>query len=368
MLKRLFEQSLIYPLALTLLLLALPQVAPAAESYVLGYYPAGRRDLLPAEKIDFDVLTHICHAFIRPNKDATLDYGKNFLYPEMIRAAHAKGRKVLVSLGGGGGGKAVEGFPVVAADPALRTKFIANLIDFCQKHGYDGIDFDWEYPKNRTERDNHALLVSELREAVDKLDPPLLITMAIGARLGSDDTFDHAILKEKLDWFNVMTYDFHGLWSNCAGHNSPIYDVSPRANNETPQGCFSAVCYMKNDMGIAGEKLLLGLPFYGFVLYSSHIRGPNNGGHYIDYREVMLHWASGGWFHHWDEVSMVPWLSAAEGDSLITYDDPRSIALKCDFARVNGLRGVMIWALSQDMLEGSQWLLETVGRKKWDFK
>jgi chitinase len=368
MLKTRLDTALVLCLLAAAVFIALDsRPAEAAESYVLGYYPGGRRNTLPADKIDFKTLTHICHAFIRPNNDGTLDYRKNFLYPELVQAAHAHGRKVLVSVGGGGGGKAVEGFPIVSADPVLRAGFIANLIEFCRENGYDGIDFDWEYPRNTTQRDNHALLVSELRAEVDKLDPPLLITMAIGARLGSDKTFDHAILKEKLDWFNVMTYDFHGLWSDRAGHNSPIYSVAPRGNT-VPQGCYSAVSFLRDDMGIPPEKLLLGLPFYGFLLEASHIRGPNDGGRYIGYSEIIVKWAAGGWTYHWDEVSMVPWMTNDAGDRLITFDNPRSIGLKCDFARVNKLRGVMIWALGHDVLEGGQPLLDTAGRKKWEYE
>lgn len=365
MLKLQFIPQLFLTVAL-LALAALFAPARAAESYVLGYYPAGMRSILPADQVDFKVLTHLCHAFIVPNSDGTLQVGENFLYPELIAAAHRAGRKVLVSLGGGGGGRAVEGFPPVSASPELRKKFIANLIGFCRTNGYDGIDFDWEYPRNTTERDNHALLVSELREAVDRLDPPLLITMAIGARLGEQQTFVHAVLREKLDWFNVMTYDFHGLWGNRAGHNSPLYSVAPRGTG-VPQSCHTAISFLRDDMGIPPEKLLLGLPFYGFELKASDLRGPSDGGRYIDYNEIMLGYAAGGWEYHWDEVSLVPWLSADSRQRMITFDNPRSTALKCDFARVNGLRGVMIWALGQDVMEGRQLLLETVGKKKWEF-
>lgn len=343
---------------------ALP--AEGLESYVLGYYGSRRKETLPAEKIDFKTITHICHAFVVPNKDGSLDYRNDFLYPELIETAHKAGRKVLVSLGGGGGGRAVEAFPPVAANPPLRRKFISNLIDFCLTHGYDGIDFDWEYPKNLEERDNHALLVSELREAVDKLDTPLLITMAIGARIGSEKTFDHVILKEKLDWFNVMTYDFHGPWMNRAGHNSPIYGVSLRPSGAA-EGCYTAISFLRDSMGIPAEKLLLGLPFYGFVLEASHIRGPSDGGRYINYNEVILKWAEGDWTYKWDEVSMVPWMIHDSHDQIITFDNPRSISLKCNFARVNGLRGVMIWALGQDVMNDRSLLLEVVGREKWEF-
>ena len=366
--QRINAKGITFLLLSIMLLCALyPHRAGAAESYVLGYYPAGMRNRLPAGDLDFETLTHLCHAFIRPNTDGTLDYSSSFLYPDLIKDAHKAGRKVLVSVGGGGGGKAVEGFPPVSSSPKLRKIFIANLISFCLENGYDGIDFDWEYPKNTTERDNHALLVSELRDEVDKLDPPLLITMAIGARIGSERTFDHQILKEKLDWFNVMTYDFHGLWSNRAGHNSPIHSVAPRGTG-IPQGCHSAIAFLRNDMGIPAEKLLLGLPFYGFVLEASDIRGPNDGGRYINYSQIMLDYASGGWTYHWDEVSLVPWMSNDTRDRVITFDNPRSITLKCNFARVNNLRGVMIWALGQDVLEGKQRLLTTVQKHKWDWE
>ncbi len=76
-----------------LLFMFLSPVGKAAESFVLGYYPAGMRDRLPAEQVDFKTLTHLCHAFIRPKTDGTLDYSDRFLYPELVQAAHAAGRE-----------------------------------------------------------------------------------------------------------------------------------------------------------------------------------------------------------------------------------------------------------------------------------
>ena len=339
----------------------------AAESYVLGYYPAGMRDRLPAEQVDFKTLTHLCHAFIRPNRDGTLDFSDRFLYPELVRAAHAADRKILVSVGGGGGGKAVDGFAPVAADPELRGKFIANLIRFCDENGYDGIDFDWEYPRGPVERANHAILVTELRAEITRQNKPLLITMAASGRLRSDETFDHSILKEQLDWFNIMTYDFHGLWSRVAGFNSPVYSVIPGSKG-VPEGAATAVDFMVRQMGIPPQKLLLGLPFYGFVLEAERILGPSTGGHYINYSEIVMNWAAGGWRYHWNDLAMVPYLTREQPGQVITFDTPESTGIKCDFARVSGLRGVMIWALGQDVLEGRQLLLETVSEKKWDYR
>ena len=339
----------------------------AEESFVLGYYPAGMRNQLSADKVDFKTLTHLCHAFITPNPDGTLFHRDNFLYPKLIAAAHEAGRKILVSVGGGGGGRAVEGFPPVAASAELRRKFIGNLIDFCARNGYDGIDFDWEYPRDATQRNNHALLVSELRREIDRRRAGLLITMANSGRIGSDATFDHAVLARQLDWFNVMTYDFHGMWSDRAGHNAPMYSVTPHGTG-APESDYTAIAYLTRELKIPPEKLLLGLPFYGFLLNATHINGPSDGGRYIDYSEVITQWAAGGWDYNWDEQALVPYLTDTARERLITFDNPRSLELKCDLARVSGLRGVMIWALGQDVLEGAQPLLDLVGRKKWDFR
>ena len=340
--------------------------ARAEESFVLGYYPAGMRRELPADKVDLKILTHLCHAFIMPNPDGTIYYRDNFLYPELIEAGHKAGRKILVSIGGGGGGKAVESFPTVAADPKLRAKFIKSLLDFCAAQGYDGIDFDWEYPRDSTQRANHALLVTELRRAANKLGKPFLITMANSGRINSENAFDHRKLMEQLDWFNVMGYDFHGHWSSTAGHNAPLYSVTPGSSG-LPEGDHSAIDFLTRQLGIPPEKLLLGVPFYGFQLEATDINAPNNGGKYIDYSEIIMQWAEGGWDYHWDETALAPYLTSTDRTKVITFDNPRSLALKCDYARVNHLRGVMIWALGQDILQGRQLLLETLGKKKWEF-
>lgn len=37
----------------------------------------------------------------------------------------------------------------MARDPALRANFVASVVEFLLRFGFDGLDFDWEYPANR---------------------------------------------------------------------------------------------------------------------------------------------------------------------------------------------------------------------------
>ena len=37
----------------------------------------------------------------------------------------------------------------MASNPSSRATFTASVVDFLLKYGFDGLDFDWEYPANR---------------------------------------------------------------------------------------------------------------------------------------------------------------------------------------------------------------------------
>jgi len=338
---------------LAVLLLGIAGRPAAAEELVLGYYPAWVRESFPAEKVDFGILTHVVHAFAWPEADGSIAVWENFHYPELVQAAHDAGRVITVAFGGWG---QCEGFPPMAADPAIRKRFIDNVFAFCREHGYDGIDLDWEFPANPAERDDLTTLVTEIRAEADRRGKPFLVTMAVSAGTWSGDHNDYEKLVGAIDWFNDMTYDFYGTWTDRAGHNAPLY--------ATQESVDTSVRYLTEKMGVPPEKIMLGMPFYGRRFKTDGLYGTRvGGGDGVVYRDIaVLRDAEDGWEYRWDDVSLAPYLVHERNREIVFYDEPESIAIKCEYARIMKLRGVMIWSLGSDFIDGRQPLLETIGR------
>ena len=323
----------------------------------VGYYYFWSRYSYPYNSIEYNNLTHIAHAFVVPQSDGrlALESGaswQDFLYPQMIQAAHQHGVKVVVSVGGWGNSA---GFSPMVANPTARANFAHNLKNFCMSNGYDGVDIDWEYPTS-SDRANVTALLEQLHDTLTTVNPPLTLSIAAPST-DWNGGYDFAAIKGVLDWIGVMAYDFHGSWTNHAGHNSPLY-----APPSDPEGSVdqSVKYYLGN--GIPSQKLLIGLPFYGWLFYASRLYGPSTGGKQLYYSAIVDSMQQ-GWAFHWDTLSFVPYLTNPSNTQLISYDDTLSMRYKCDYLVNKSLGGVIIWALGQDNLGNSQPLLETAGRE-----
>src|SRR4051794_29477657 len=77
-----------------------------AQLWSSAYYAAWLQGTMPASQVDYAPLTHILHFAIIPKADGTLNTGINGITPaysiDLVTRAHAAGKKVLISVGGGG--------------------------------------------------------------------------------------------------------------------------------------------------------------------------------------------------------------------------------------------------------------------------
>jgi len=323
----------------------------AAGKIVVGYYMSWSRSTYPHTAIKYENLTHIAHAFIWPNSDGSLNVPSYFRYPELIQTAHSRGVKVVVSVGGWGQSA---GFPGMAADSNARKRFVNELKNFCLTNGYDGADIDWEYPGS-SDRANVTVLMRQLKEVFASTNLPLTLSIAAPSS-DWNGGYDFGVLKSILDWIGIMTYDFHGPWTNHAGHNSPLYAPVSEQDGSVDQ---SVRFYFSK--GIPSQKLCIGLAFYGYNFKASQLYGRSTGASSISYVNAIAK-LSAGWMYHWDSISYVPYLTDPSNTQLITFDDTASIRYKCDYIVSKNLGGVIIWALGYDNQGNTQPLLETVGR------
>ncbi|CAM6881150.1 glycosyl hydrolase family 18 protein [Enterobacter kobei] len=76
---------------------------------------------------------------------------------------------------------------------------------------------------------------------------------------------------------------------------------------------------------------------------------------YVKYNDIvkkLLNDPQKRFTEHWDDQAKVPWLSveAADGKALfaISYENPRSVAIKADYIKQKGLAGAMFWEYGAD--------------------
>jgi chitinase len=141
--------------------------------------------------------------------------------------------QILLSVGGWNGSGS---FSRVAASPAARARFARTACELLHRYSLDGLDLDWEYPQgggletnteSPADRSNLTRLVRQLRRALDTQGAAqhrhLLLTLATPADPSLCAHFDLPRLSPLVDWFNLMTYDFHLGSEPETNHHSPLY-------------------------------------------------------------------------------------------------------------------------------------------------
>lgn len=369
--------------------------APRAQE-IVGYYPSwqwyDREHKVRPATLPYEKLTVINFAFFQPNADGSLsgtdtwadeqilkgepDWNTNGYKPNtsLIDLAHAKGVKVMLSIGGW---TLSEKFPAIAADAGLRGAFSAACVKAIQDYGFDGIDIDWEYPGflehkgGPADKGNFTLLLQAIRSALDAHGRETGRTYLLSAAMPAAPERVSAIELNKvagiLDFLNIMTYDFFGAWDPVTGHNSPLYSQS---QGEQAFSLDAAYRLYHVTYGVAASKLNVGVGFYGRSFKGTTLFGPHQG---VDaatfsqddgspmYYNIVKSMAGGKYKRFWDAKSQVPYAVDAAGDSFISYDDPQSVLLKAAYVKEKKSRGVIIWEITGDVMEdGSTPLLDEI--------
>ncbi len=322
--------------------------------WVTAYYAGWQQGYLPAQSVDYSAVTHICHFALVPNSNGSLDDQSNGVTATnaaaVVSAAHAAGKKVLITVGGWGTESAFLG----ATASGTRATFVNNLVSLMRARGYDGIDIDWE-PLNAGDAANYTALVSDLRTALNAITPRPLLTMATQWTASISAT-----VATQVDQINIMTYDLAGAWPGwVTWHNSATYSGTTKIGSQLIS-CDDLVNAW-SAAGVPLAKLGIGIDFYGYV-WSGGAGTPTGGAtapnqtwttapsvtSNVAYHDIMDTYYQPG-YYRWDANAQASYLSidnaGSSSDKFISYDDQATIRAKFAYARNKHIGGLIIWEL-----------------------
>lgn len=222
---------------------------------VTVYYPLNTGSHYFSSRVDdadlshhFDFVTDvILIGGVRFLKNGKLQYDEETLTRELAALRKITGARPLriwyciLNPPGKRGGRLSNRDSVFAIRHRLDA-LIENIVSFCEKYDFCGIDFDWEFPYLPHIWRLHGKLLIELKKAL------LPRGRLLSAAFAPWSIWLQGAAKESLDFVNVMAYDWP---KNKRGRHAEFYSCH----------VFSAAYFLKK--GFPKEKLLLGVPFYG---------------------------------------------------------------------------------------------------------
>lgn len=298
-----------------------------------------------------------------------------------LKAAYPK-LKIVMSIGGWSWSGQ---FSQLAATAAGRQKFVSSCVDQYLKGDipglpagaaagiFDGFAVDWEYPGEPgngnpygpQDTPDYTALMTEFRHQLSGLSRQTgaghyLLTANTSANPAFAAKLELRKVAKVVDWFNVMTFDYHGSWENTgptdfssALHQDPA-DPNPANNRFTVD---QAVKYYESQ-GVRAGQIGLAIPYYAHE-WTGVAPGPNGDGLFQpatagvattpDYNQVLT--APGQTY--WDPAADEPYKYDPATGTFASYDDPASVRIKGQYIRQQGLRGTFVWSLDGDTADGS---------------
>lgn len=287
------------------MVLACSAMGPA-KPILAGYLPAWRMEEYELSRLA--PLTDVLYFSIQPTPEGTLDLKDIRLedLPKLRKAQLKHGFRLLISCGGW---ERSAGFMAMASVPGRRSRFVAEVDLFLAKHELDGIDLDWEHPKDPTEGKVYGELIRDLRKTL--APKKRIVTAAIASWQAMDP-----VAVKNLDRVHLMSYDHPGRHATLDLAKSDVAKL--RA------------------MGFPAEKIVLGIPLYG-----KNLRNADDAQSYAQIRAL------------WKPD---PSLDEAGG---YYFNGPTTVEAKAAFVKKERLAGAMVWEVSQDAT-GVDSLLERI--------
>ncbi len=317
--------------ALAACMLAAPSRAAQPAPLTVGYIPAFRGLEASAAASDITRYTHLNIAFVNPDKSGRfLARGGLACSPDgaggamvreaalkaLVATAHKAGTKVLISLGGGV-------IPQCSGDwekllrPETRAKMISGLLAAVERYNLDGVDLDLEGAllTKIDQAGNYTPFAAALGTALKRRGKLLSCATA---------SYDGGMVPiSSIPYFDivgVMAYDAIGpTWGEAGSEHATVEQARRDIKLWLARG-------------VARERLVLGVPFYGY----------GYGRYKANYTFRDIHREHPAVARLSDTIG-----SRCAGCSYITFNGLPTLVEKARLAQREA-GGIMVWEITQD--------------------
>lgn len=313
---------------------------PLPNYIVLGYY-TGDTDSLVSAQASGTPLNEVAMDLIAVDEDGDLH---GTLSSDLLASDQAQGKLSYATVSNFG---ATDFDPDIAHGAMVthRGATLQNILALAKTPGLTGINIDFEgiFP---ADRDAYSNFVADLAAQLHAEGSMLMLSVpAKSSDDPSDDwtwPFDYAAIGKTADFIQVMTYD----------ENVPGQSAGPVAGLD----------WMTADLNysvsqINADKILLGLPAYGYDFDVTH-----NTGVMVEWRDSAALVSSTGGHPMWDPVTESEHFDYTAGDGSmhqVWYETAQGIQDKAHLAVSLKLAGVSMWALGFE--NGTFWRAVSAG-------
>ena len=280
-------------------------------------------------------LTYITPSNYIVNADGSL---RPFDDTAIVAAAKENGTQLLMSISNAGGpGFDPERAHIIFSSIEVQDTLFDNMLEIMKDKGYNGVNVNFEmlYPEDRQLYNDFLVRAVDFFHQYDYPVSTALVPktydMITGKWWGGHDYKAQGAI---VDFIVVMTYDW-----GCGA--CPPMAVAPV--NEIRKVLDYAVTV------IPREKILMGVPFYGFDWKLPFETGDM--GRLVDYTSALKIAAETGSHIEFDILSQAPYFYYFDPEGIrhvVWFEDARSFRAKYQLVDQYGLRGVSYWVLGLD--------------------
>lgn len=323
--------------------------------------------MMTAEDIDWDAITHLTYYTLYIGADGKLQSSldpaeRNNFNTDRIRsivsAAKQHDTKIIFSIGDWGN---YQEFSSAISTPQHRADFIETIDRFIEDFEFDGVNLNL-IPIRPGDENNYLLFIEELSQRFDALQTAAGERPVLAVSAQNSDFFVYKNIQEYADQINIFTFEMAQPWEGWqAWHGSALYNDS-LTFEQTPENKLPSVHSVISravDTGLERKKLGISIDFYGHIWYFTPLLGTWSGWPDEDFSiyETVQHSELSEKTdlanYNWDETAKAAYKTLENPVRFISFENEESVKEKIDYAKQNGLGGILLWDIGGGFYEQS---------------